>query len=117
LEGNGWWDGKWQGETKESYPINREDFRKFLQNGEESSQISVLYKHFCSLRPFNPLCEEVLWFVFPKRQVVTPSVAGGGYTSKSLAATVGSLRFILLSLLDVFLPFLVQKVSINVRWG
>ena len=25
-----------------SYPIKREDFRKFLQNGEESSQISVL---------------------------------------------------------------------------
>lgn len=34
------------------------------------------------MRPFNPLCEEVLWFVFPKRQVVTPSVAGGGLDLK-----------------------------------
>ena len=31
LEGNGWG----LRETKESYPIKRQDFRTFLQNGEE----------------------------------------------------------------------------------
>lgn len=71
-------DGKRWGETKASYPIKREDFRKFLQNGEEEIQPNFCIKTLLLFEAFQASLRRSVVVCLPKKASGYTISYGGG---------------------------------------